>query len=457
MTIRNLTTSVLVASLVWPLIDSIAIPKAPLAGAAFAQDDNGGGSDDGGGGDSDDGGGFRGNGGDSDDRSPRRIRRQAAPVAAPPPPLAAVDEIMVTDLSPESLATLTAEGFTLLSQDTLPALGRSLQRLRIPPGLSLDAARDRVRALPQGEDADLNHFYRAAATDAPACTHANCPSFDLVAWPRDRAAECRVTLPIGIIDTGVNPDHDIIAPAAVEVLRLTPPDAAPSREVHGTAVASLLVGAPGSRVPGLVPEARLVAVDAFIRQGADERADVAALLRGIDLLAQRGIRVLNLSISGPPNAVLAEALDNLQGPEGMVIIAAAGNAGPGAPPAFPAAHPGVIAVTAVDARGRIYRAAQRGSHLDLAAPGVGLLAATSIRGARGQSGTSYAAPFVTAAAAILLSRDPTLTPAAITDRLRAAARDLGAEGPDEVFGAGLLDTSTLCTDPILPAAAPAID
>lgn len=455
MTIRHLTTSVLVASLVWPLVASIATPPtAPLSGAAFAQDSNGGDSDDGGGGDSDDRGGFRGNGGDSDDRSPRRVRRQAAPAAAPP--LAAPDEIVVTDLSDASLATLAADGFTLLSQDDLVAIGRSLQRLRIPPGLTLDTARDRVRALPQGEDADLNHFYRAAATDAPACTHANCPSFDLVAWPQVRAADCRVTLPIGIIDTGVNPDHDIIAPAGVEVLRLTPPDADPSREVHGTAVASLLVGAPGSRVPGLVPEAKLIAVDAFIRQGADERADVAALLRGIDLLAQRGIRVLNLSISGPPNAVLAEALDNLQGPEGMVIIAAAGNAGPGAPPAFPAAHPGVIAVTAVDARGRIYRAAQRGSHLDLAAPGVDLLAATSIRGARGQSGTSYAAPFVTAAAAILLSRDPTLTPAAIAERLRATARDLGATGPDEVFGAGLLDTSTLCTAPLLPAAA-AID
>lgn len=448
MTIRHLTTTVLVASLLWPLIDA---PKLQVPGAAFAQDD------DDNGGDSDDGGGGFGNGGRSDGGPvTRRTQRPAAP-AAPPPPLAAPYEIMVTNLSPESLAQLQAEGFTLLAQDDLAALGRTLQRLSIPPGLTLDAARDRVRALPEGEDADLNHYYRPTSGDGVACNHANCPAFSLVGWPDDRAPDCRVTLPIGIIDTGVNPDHDIIAPAGVEVLRLTPPDAEASREVHGTAVASLLVGAPGSRVPGLIPEAQLIAVDAFIRQGSDERADVAALLQGIDLLAQRGVRVMNLSLSGPPNAVLAEALDTLQGPEGVVIVAAAGNAGPGAPPAFPAAHPGVIAVTAVDARGRIYRAAQRGSHLDLAAPGVDLLAATSIRGARGQSGTSYAAPFVTAAAAILLSRDPTLTPAAIADRLRGTARDLGAVGPDEVYGAGLLDTALLCAPPVPSTGAGAED
>jgi minor extracellular protease Epr len=442
MTIRHFTTTVLVASLLWPLIDA---PKLQVPGAAFAQDD-----DDNGGDSDDDGAGGFGNGGVSDGgTAPRRTQ----PRTAPPPPLAAPDEIMVTDLSPESLALLQAEGFTTLSQDDLATLGRTLQRLRIPSGLTLEAARDRVRTLPEGEDADLNHFYRPTGGEGTDCAHANCRAFSLVGWPDDRAPDCRVTLPIGIIDTGVNPDHDIIAPAGVEVLRLTPPGAEASAEVHGTAVASLLVGAPGSRVPGLVPEAKLIAVDAFIRQGSDERADVAALLRGIDLLAQRGVRVMNLSLSGPPNAVLAEALDTLQGPEGVVIVAAAGNAGPGAPPAFPAAYPGVLAVTAVDARGRIYRAAQRGSHLDLAAPGVDLLAATSIRGARGQSGTSYAAPFVTAAAAILLSRDPTLTPAAIADRLRGTARDLGAVGPDEVYGAGLLNTATLCAPPVLPAGA----
>lgn len=90
-----------------------------------------------------------------------------------------------------------------------------------------------------------------------------------------------------------------------------------------------------------------------------------------------------------------------------------------------------------------------GAHIDLAAPGVGLLAATSIRGARGKSGTSYAVPFVTAAAALILSREPELGAAAVAERLTGDARDLGAEGADEVFGAGLLDVTGLCDRPVM--------
>ncbi len=108
----------------------------------------------------------------------------------------------------------------------------------------------------------------------------------------------------------------------------------------------------------------------------------------------------------------------------------------------------MLAVTAVDARGRVYRNAQRGPHLDLAAPGVNLLAATSIRGARGKSGTSYAVPFVTAAAALLVSQSPDLGASAIAAQLKAQARDLGAEGPDAIFGTGLLDASGLCAPAI---------
>jgi minor extracellular protease Epr len=209
-----------------------------------------------------------------------------------------------------------------------------------------------------------------------------------------------------------------------------------------------LVGAEESRVPGLIPEAEVIAVDVFSDVAGDERADVPSLLRGLDLLRGRGVRVMNLSLAGPENGVLQAALDAMAGPEGAVIVAAAGNAGPDAPPAWPAAHPGVLAVTAVDARGRVYRGAQRGDHIDLAAPGVGLLAATSIRGARGKTGTSYAVPFVTAAAAVMLSQNPDLTPDEVAAALKAQARDLGAEGPDEVFGAGLLEASAICDLPL---------
>lgn len=444
MTQRTLT-ALLLSTLILPLPELLPPDGGLTVGAAFAQE-NGGGSDDNGGGSDESGGGGFGNGGGSD-ASPRRQRRLAAPPPPAPLPLAAPDEVVVGDLSAEALALLQEDGFEVISDDDLESIGLRVIRLRVPAALGLQAARARVQALPGGEEADFNHYYRAGQGAEGDCGHENCPALDLVSWPEDRLGACPVQVPVGVIDTGVNGGHDILTGARLEVVRLADDALDPSKAVHGTAVASLLVGATGSRVPGLIPEAEVIAVDVFSDVAGDERADVPSLLRGLDLLLGRGVRVMNLSLAGPENGVLQVALDAMAGPDGGVIVAAAGNAGPEAPPAWPAAHPGVLAVTAVDARGRVYRGAQRGDHIDLAAPGVGLLAATSIRGARGKTGTSYAVPFVTAAAAVMVSQNPALTPEEVAGALKAQARDLGAEGPDDVFGAGLLEASAIC-DPV---------
>ena len=457
---QRLIATLFLSLLIVPVSGVISSDGSQHPGAAWAQDsdddddsDDDSGDDDSGDDGSDDNSDdysddddYR-NGGSGNDWDRRPRRQQTVSQPSPPPPLNAPDEVVVTDLAPETLAILQGEGFTLIAEEQFGNLGLAVTRLSVPAGLGLEAARARVRALPGGEDADFNHFYRPEQSgDAAACAPENCAALDLISWPVERPETCRVTLPVGMIDTGVNAAHDILTGARLDVVRMADAGLDPSAAVHGTAVASLLIGTEGSRVPGLIREAEVIAVDVFSKEGSDERADVTALLRGLDVLNARGVRVMNLSLAGPENGVLDAALDRMTGPEGSVIVAAAGNAGPDAPPAWPAAHPGVLAVTAVDARGRVYRGAQRGGHIDLAAPGVGLLAATSIRGARGKTGTSYAVPFVTAAAAVMLSQDPTLTPAMVAERLKARARDIGAEGPDEVFGAGLLDTATLCSD-----------
>ncbi|SNR54443.1 Subtilase family protein [Paracoccus sediminis] len=218
---------------------------------------------------------------------------------------------------------------------------------------------------------------------------------------------------------------------------------APSDLLHGTAVAALLVGNADSRSPGLVPQAELVAVDAFQKVAQDQRMDAFALIEALDYLTAQNVRIVNLSLAGPPNAALAGQVGQMAAAD-ILMIAAAGNGGPRAAPAYPAAYDAVLAVTAVDRRGQVYRRANRGDHIDLAAPGVNVWTAASIRGARTKTGTSYAAPFVTAAAALLWQRDPSLSAAQLRDRLRASARDLGADGRDAIFGDGLIAAPPPC-------------
>ncbi len=433
--------------------------------AAWADDD-----DDGGGGDDDDDDGgrsMRDDDDDDDDGGSRAARsggggggffenlfgtpRQPAPAPvprapSPPPPTAAPDEIVTLALSDGDLAALLAQGFTVVEERQLSGFAAVSRRLAIPPDLTLEEARQAARAVPSGQDADFNHYYRPEQGASGECLGRECPASVMRDWPHGlpREVDCGASGPIGMIDTGINEDHETFAGALLEVTRLGGDDLHPSRAIHGTAVAALLVGQPGSRSPGLLPGSRLVAVDAFHRVGRDERADVFSLLEALDLLASEGVSVINLSLAGPPNTVLADVVERLVSERDVVLTASVGNAGPAAEPAYPAAYAPVIAVTAVDRGGEVYRRAVRGTHVDLAAPGVEVWTAASVSGARWKTGTSFAVPFATAAAALMRQSQPDLPATEVAAALRAVARDAGEAGPDEVFGAGIINLDALC-------------
>jgi subtilisin family serine protease len=428
--------------------------------AAFAQADDGG-DDDG-----DDGGGRGGassSGSQGGDRSvgPRRLRggnllrglqrrfqprvqRRAAvrrPVAPQPPPVRAADEIVAVGLTNDQTTALTTAGFTVLQRANLSFAGSEVVKLRIPSGAGAEAALNQVRAAAPGASADFNHYFRPGQ-DSLDCSAERCPARGLVAWPGESMFACSGRPTIGLIDTAINADHAAFAKNQVEVVRLSGEELPESGRQHGTAVAALLVGDAGSTTPGLLPGANLIAVDAFYRGARqDDRADAYDLVRALDLLAGRKVDVVNMSLAGPANAVL-EKLVRQVGAE-TVLVAAAGNQGPKAGPVFPAAYPEVFAVTAVDRRKQAYRRAGRGEHIDLAAPGVGVWTAASVSGARSKTGTSFAAPFVTAAAALVKSSGME-TVADIHDVLAKSAEDLGEPGKDPVFGWGLLNARALC-------------
>ncbi|QEE46084.1 S8 family serine peptidase [Rhizobium sp. WL3] len=442
-------------------------PTHPLVTLAHADDDDDGGGDDD---DDDDGGGGRsdrGGSGGSGDRAPPRQSgftlfpflqsprpapvRRAAPAAIPD---RVPNEIIAAGLSEAAITQLTTEGYAVAERQSLALLATEpateIVRLVVPRGTGLDAARARVAALAPVAQVDFNHYYRPEQTEtAPDCGGQSCALVrEIIGWPLDPAGlvqRCGSLPKIGLIDTAINPAHPSLDKARLEVIRISDDALPQSGRQHGTAVAALLVGAAGSRAPGLLPSSEVIAVDAFRRLGGS--ADVAStfdLVRALDALSSRNVRVINLSLAGPDNLLLKRTVEAMIA-RGAILVAAVGNAGPRAKPLYPAGYEGVIAVTAVDKGRKAYRRANQGAHVDIAAPGVNVWTAASISGARPKSGTSFAAPFVSAAAAVLLAERPELTPAQMAEALSLMAQDIGTPGRDSVFGWGLLDARRLCT------------
>ena len=163
---------------------------------------------------------------------------------------------------------------------------------------------------------------------------------------------------------------------------------APRASAHGTAVASLIAGQAGAR-----RRSRRATVRRRRIRRDPAGGNALALARALGWLAAQRVRVVTVSLVGPTNPLVARAVAQARA-RGMWIVAAVGNDGRAAPPAFPASYPGVIAVTGVDGRGRVLIEAGRALHLDYAAPGADM-AAAGLRGAVvAVRGTSYAVPLV---------------------------------------------------------------
>lgn len=350
------------------------------------------------------------------------------------------DELVALNLSRAGIAAARSLGFRILEQRRLDTLGFVLYRLRPPRHTLAREALARLRAADPEGFHDVNPVYQLASgppgAPAPAaCEGVRCYGQALVRWP---AGGCPVEARVGLVDSAVDWRHPALVNGRIATHRIQPGEAQLQDGDHGTAVAALLVGSPASGFAGLLPRAELVAADVFARNDRGQLfTDSASLAKGLDWVASRKPAVINLSVAGPDGRVLQAAIQRVQ-KLGIPVVAAAGNEGPQAPAQFPAAYPGVFAVTAVDRKERIYARANRGPYVRLAAPGVSIWTAGVDGPGLFREGTSFAAPFVTAAVALLKARQPGLDFASLAAALREPARDLGAPGPDPVYGWGLL-------------------
>lgn len=327
-------------------------------------------------------------------------------------------------------AALQEAGATLLRYRDLPGLGIRFAAFGLRGG---EAAAARARALlaevAPGTTAGVHHIYDLAQ-GGPRTYAAR-----MIGDTAPGACPLSQRQAIGLIDGPVDRNHPALA--GVEIVSrsfLTDNDREPSMD-HGTAVAALLAGEdPAGILGGFAPGADLYAASAFSEIRQEPGVDIERIATAMEWLLGQDVRLINMSFAGPANPVLADVLNRAAGRE-AVMVAAAGNDGR-EQAAYPAAHPEVIAVTAVDAAFRRYGAANFGEHIEFAAPGVDLFVASE-RGGSYASGTSYSAPIVAALAA-RLGAGGGLTADALRARLRGSAVDLGPDGFDAQFGWGLV-------------------
>ncbi|MGH7548833.1 MAG: S8 family peptidase, partial [Gemmatimonadales bacterium] len=246
---------------------------------------------------------------------------------------------------------------------------------------------------------------------------------------------------VAVIDTGLDSAHIEFKGTGIEALDVSSAGFTP--DVHGTLVAGIIAADPhnGFGIGGVAPGARLLAIKACVPDAPAQalaRCRSSALARGVDAAVLKQARVLNLSVGGPRDDLLARLVRSAVA-QGRVVVAAAGNDGPRGRPRYPAALEEVVAVTAVDAAERLYPEATRGRHVDLAAPGVEIFSTSPGNSFAVASGTSLAAAHVTAAVTVLLAEAPGTGLLRLRAVLDETAKDLGPSGPDRDFGGGLVD------------------
>ena len=213
---------------------------------------------------------------------------------------------------------------------------------------------------------------------------------------------------------------------------------------HGTIAAGLIAARPGNGIDmaGLGWDTRVLPVEVLDDCGNGTTSGVAA---GVRWAADAGADIINLSLTGSgPDPAVSSALAYARA-RGLLVVAAAGNQG-GTRPVFPAADPGVVAVAATGVPGgvdgdRVASFSNRGTWVDIAAPGTDVTGLRRVGGSTNPTdgttsgtGTSFAAPQVAAAAALVMAQDRSLTADQVVTRLAQSAAPMPDLGQEVLWG-----------------------
>ena len=329
------------------------------------------------------------------------------------------DEVMVqirTDIGVERLRAAVANlGVSILATEDLTILGSTAVRLHIDDGRTPAEVIRALAAVQMVAVAQPQYVYnldQAAGAPAPSSSRSEGQPGDAAQYILQKLSLGDVhrmvrgtNVPIAVIDSEIDAAHPDLEGAVTQ--RYDAVGAPDKPHPHGTGMAGAI--AARQRLLGTAPAARLLAVHAFSTSVATPESTTFNILKGINWAVGQGARVINMSFAGPKDPSLERALKAAYD-RNIVLIAAAGNAGPKSPPLYPGADPNVIAVTATDVDDKLFTGANRGKYISVAAPGVDILVPAPENTYQITTGTSVAAAEVSGIVALLLERNPKLTP-----------------------------------------------
>ncbi|HZE46705.1 MAG TPA: S8 family serine peptidase, partial [Xanthobacteraceae bacterium] len=295
------------------------------------------------------------------------------------------------------------------------------------------AASDQTGSIPPpGEATDLANSDTASLQSLPAGDAAQYVIDKLHLGALHQRVRGR-NVTVAVIDSEIDFKHPDLAGVIAERFDATSSESRP--HLHGTGMAGAI--ASRSRLLGVAPAARIIAIKAFDESATSAEATSFQILKGLDYAISRKVRIINMSFAGPRDIMMERTLKAAYD-KGIILIAAAGNAGPKSPPLYPGADPSVIAVTATDYADKPFAMANRGNYIAVAAPGVDVMVPSPNGSYQLTTGTSVAAAHVSGIAALLLESKPTITPSELRGILVRTAKAMTRQKDDPTV-AGLVD------------------
>jgi subtilisin family serine protease len=243
---------------------------------------------------------------------------------------------------------------------------------------------------------------------------------------------------VAVLDTGVDGTHPDLVSEMVAGWNMYDNNSNTADVYgHGTNVAGTIAAAADNAngVAGVIWNARIMPIRISDLTGY---ALYSTAAQGLTWAADHGARIANISFEMSTSSAVMSAAQYFQNHGGVVTIAA-GNAGT---LLSSADSPYVLTVSASDSQDLLASWSNRGSIIDVAAPGVGIYTTMRGGGYGSVSGTSFAAPVTAGVAALVLSANPNLTGAQALNIVKASADDLGAAGWDALYGTGRVNAAS---------------